>query len=405
LTETLTPSAAGGALTPGPAGHPHVVNTRTADFNDRYLEVLATLRAEAPVAPTPRPNEYYVSRYDDVYQVLRDHETFSSREGVAVDPGGKLLPPIDTDPPEHTAWRGLLNRWFTRGRMAAHEPAIRAAAHAMIDDALARSEVDLVTAYAGALPTEVFFTQIMGLSVAQARTCAEYVDQAVFSDDEERSKAGYAALAAFIAPLVTELRARPREDELLSEIAHAEIDGEPVSAEKAILAVTLLVLGGLETTASVLSGGLHHLALHPELLDTLRRGETAPMPFVEECLRVFAPSTGLRRSVTRPVDLGGVHLTTGDTLLVSYASANYDETAFPDAAVFDPVRAPNRHVAFGVGIHRCLGSNLARLVLTTGFTVMAERIREIELVGEVTYHSVPTRGLVTFPVRLHPHRA
>lgn len=402
MSETIGARTAGAALTPGPAGCPHIVNTRSADFNDRYHEVLATLRAEAPVAPTPVPHEYFVSRYDDVYRVLRDHETFSSREGVAVDPGGTRLPPIDTDPPEHTAWRGLLNRWFTRQRMAAHEPAIRAAAHAMLDRALAQPEVDLVATYASLLPTEVFFTQIMQLTVEQARTCAGYVDQAVFSDDHEASQAGYAALGAFIAPLVNELRARPPEDELLSVIAHFQVDGEPISAEQAILAVTLLVLGGLETTASVLSGGLHHLATHPELLGALRRGDVAPAGFVEESLRMFAPSSGLRRSVTCPVELGGVQLETGDSLLISYASACYDEETFPDAATFDPARSPNRHVAFGVGIHRCLGSNLARLVLQTGFTVAAERLEAIELVGEVTYHSVPTRGLLTFPVRLHP---
>jgi|GEM_PF-546518 len=393
---------AGPALTPGPAGRPYVVNTRTADFNDRFHEILATLRAEAPVAPTPVPHEYFVSRYDDVYAVLRDHETYSSREGVAVDPGGSRLPPIDTDPPEHTAWRGLLNRWFTRQRMEVHEPAIRAAAHAMIDEALATPTTDLVEAYSSRLPTEVFFTRIMGLTVEQARTCAGYVDQAVFSDDHDASKAGYAALGAFIAPLVTELRARPAEDELLSVIAHAEINGEPVSAQQAILAVTLLVLGGLETTASVLSGGLHHLATHPELLGALRREEIPPAGFLEECLRMFAPSSGLRRSLTRPVELGGVALETGDSILVSYASANYDEAAFPDAATFDPARTPNRHVAFGVGIHRCLGSNLARLVLRTAFTVAAQRLEAIEPAGEIVYHSVPTRGLVTFPVRLRP---
>jgi len=381
-------------------GCPYTVRTRSADFNAHYHETLAVLRAESPVAATPQPGEYYVSRYDDVYQVLRDPQTFSSAQGVAVDPGGAKLPPIDTDPPLHTQWRGVLNRWFTRQRMAVHEPAIRATAHAMLDEALAADGTDLVTAYAGRLPTEVFFAQIMRLPREDAVRCAAYVDQAVFSTDHEASREGYALLGAFVTPLVTELQQRPPEDELLSAVAHAEIDGRKATTEEAILAVTLLILGGLETTASVLSGGLHHLVTHPELLAGLRSGEVELNPFVEECLRAFAPSTGLRRSVTCPVELGGVALEAGDSILVGYASANYDEDTFPDAATFDPARTPNRHVAFGMGIHRCLGSHLARIVLQVGFSVFAERVGGAELTGEIAHHSVPTRGLTTLPVRL-----
>jgi cytochrome P450 len=387
-------------LTPDVRGCPYGFDNRSAEFNDHYQDVLATLRADSPVAALPEASWYFASRYADVYRILHDYQTFSSASGVATDPGGQLLPLIDTDPPEHTGWRQILNRWFTRPRMRAHEAGIRAIAEELVQSAIEAGQTDLVPAYASRLPADVFFTLILGLSRDDAEACARWVQQGVFATSHEESAAGYAALARFIAPLVTQLRALPPEDTLLSTLVHAEVAGREISDQQGVLLITLLILAGLETTAGTLSGALLHLAAHPQWLTALRTGQCPTESFVEECLRMFAPTTGLRRTATCPVDVAGKRLEPGDSIIVSYASANFDESEFDAPGTFNPARSPNRHVAFGAGIHRCLGSNLARIVLAVGIDVFAQQVGSVEVTGDLRYHSTPTRGLLTLPVRL-----
>jgi cytochrome P450 len=383
------------------------VRTRSADFNAHYHETLAVLRAESPVAATPQPGEYYVSRYDDVYRVLRDSETFSSAEGVAVDPGGAKLPPIDLDPPLHTQWRSVLNRWFTRQRMAVHEPAIRATAHSMLDEALAGDGTDLVTAYAGRLPTEVFFAQIMRLPREDAERCAAYVDQAVFSADHEASREGYALLGAFVTPLVTELQQRPPEDELLSAVAHAEIDGRKVTTQEAILAVTLLILGGLETTAGALGQFVVRFCREPEIPARLRAEPDLLPTAIEELLRLDPPFIAIARTATRDTEIGGHRIEAGQQVLISFASANRDEGEFACPHAFDPDRSANRHLSFGAGPHRCAGSNLARMNLRIALEELLARVHDVRLAegaDPIRYHSVLNRSPVAVPIEFTPGR-
>ncbi|MEU8803259.1 cytochrome P450 [Spirillospora sp. NPDC048819] len=410
--ETFTPhspdvaalTAEDGPLVAGAGGCPFGVRFGSAALDENFHEALAVLRESSPIAADLRfDRAYFVSRYADVWRLLQDWEVYSSAAGVAGTAGtNSRLLPMEADPPHHTDWRRKLNPFFTRQRMKRHTAGVRRAAEDLLTPLLDAGEVDLVRRFAQPLPAQIFFSEIMGLPAGDAELCMGFIERAVGSHDPGESAAGFAELAGFVQPLAAEVATRPETDDVVSAVVHTEVDGKSAPQGDVVSVLMLLILGGLETTSGALSGALNHFAEHPDLLPRLREDPVFVRSTVEESLRMFAPTTYLRRTVTCPVTVHGKEFRPGDTIELSYASSNYDSAEFSDPEVFDPGRSPNRHLAFGVGLHRCIGSNLARLVLEQAVTVVAERVEVIETAaGPRCYHSVPTRGLVDLPARLN----
>jgi cytochrome P450 len=394
----------GTALSPDPTpglvenarGCPRGVLFGSRELDENFPAAVQELHAVSPVSADMRfEDTYFISRYDDVHAILQDWETYTSALGVGGLPGEvNRLIPLEVDPPEHTQWRRLLNPYLTRPRMRQHAPQIRALADALLDGIIGAGPVDLVPAYAQPLPAQVFFQEIFNLPVEQAAECLEYVEQAVFSEDYQEKVVGYGKLAGFVGPLAAAAMQAPvKPDDIVSAVCHAEIDGKPVTIEDAASTLMMLVLGGLETTSAVVGGIAHHLGTHPELREELRGSPELVQSTVEESLRMFGPATHLRRTVTCPVSLHGKELREGDTLQMSYVAANFDAAHFDDPNTFEPRRSPNRHIAFGVGVHRCIGSNLARLVIETSIQAIVDRVGDFEIEGEPRYRVSPTRAL------------
>ncbi|MFE9327564.1 cytochrome P450 [Nocardia sp. NPDC052278] len=394
---------ADGPLVADANGCPIGVHFGSEGFNEQFHAALQVLRDRAPIAADLRlENTYFISRYADVWQLLQDWQVYSSAQGVAGTAGSKnRLLPLEADPPEHTQWRRRLNPFLSRDRMRAKVDAIRRIADELMEPLLTGDEVDLVAGFAAALPARVFFAEIMGLPVDQAAQCVEIVERAVFSHDPAASAAGFADLEGFVRPLAAAAVERPETDDIVSAAAHTVIDGERAPLSDVVSVLVMLVLGGLETTSAVLGGILRQLAIEPGLIAELRSEPTLRDSATEESLRMFTPTTYLRRTVTCPITVHGKELHPGDKIELSYVSANFDETEFPDPDRFDADRRPNRHLAFGVGMHRCIGSHLARVVLHTALSLVVERVDRIDVLTEAPqYHSVPTRGLVSLPARL-----
>lgn len=380
---------------------PFRLTLTSTEFADDFHAVLKQVRDHSPLAATSTAEKaFFVSRYEDVYAVLQQPEVFSSAHGVAGTASTTRHLPMESDPPKHTDWRKVLNSWFTRTRMRELEPRIRRIADALLAPLVDGQDVDLLSAYTAPLPAQVFFELIFDLPAGAVDEVMGFVKMAVETHDPAESAQGFAGVAAFVRPLIEQVAAEPAANTVLSAVVHAQLHGEAAAPADITSVILMLIFGGLETTSSVLSGALAHLAQQPELLDRLRSNPDAYQPFVEESLRLFGPATYLRRTVVQPTELGGVPLQVGDEVYVSYVSANFDERKFEDADQFRADRSPNHHVAFGVGIHRCLGSNLARCVLQVGL----QAVVELDVVPQLTterlvHHSVPTRGLVELPAR------
>ena len=382
-------------------GCPFGMDLGSAEFNNHFHSILEELRTTSPVAADLRSdNAYLVTRYEDVWSVLQDWRTYSSADGVAGTAGSTKLLPMDSDPPHHTRWRALLNPLFTRQRMSRLEDQVVEHARNLLSKVPTDGTVDLIESYCQPLPALAFLTEIMELDAKDLDDCMSHVERAVASPSPEESQQGYAALGAFVTDLVNRLSQEPPSDNVMSTVTHATFDGVPAPVEEKISVGMMLLLGGLETSSNTLASLLRHLISNPDHADEARRDPVTLTSVVEEGLRMFAPTTYLRRTVRTDTELHGVPLSVGDQVLVSYAAANYDRVEFDDPDRFDPTRTPNRHVAFGVGIHRCLGSNLARVILTAGVREFLEAGRSFELTGPGTYHSVPTRGLHDLTVKI-----
>ncbi|HVW32911.1 MAG TPA: cytochrome P450 [Acidimicrobiia bacterium] len=365
----------------------------------RIFEEYAELRAECPIGWSERHDGYWVvTSWAGIHDLAHDTANFSSRRGL-IPPvlGDNVLIPIFLDPPEHSKYRTLLQRWFTTARMATFEGFIREKAGNLL--AGLSSPADLATDFAGPLPLDVTLMVIgvpdhdMDVVAEGARATIEGVGSdsiALF----EKIGAAYGYLAQELVP---KLRAQPGDD-LVSFLIGAEIDGEPM-ADMMIASIAFNVVGaGFDTTYKSLSSSLAFLATHPEEQRRLRAVtdlETA----VEELLRLFAPvSAG--RLVMHDVTYSGVDFKEGDQVLLAYPAAGRDPAMFDDPDSADFERRSNKHLAFGTGIHRCLGMHLARLELQVALEELFAAISwfELEPGREPAYSQSQVWGATSVPV-------
>ncbi len=363
------------------------------------------LRAQCPVAHTDRlGGSWLPTTYEDVTAIARDVEHFSSRQvsvvptdaDVALLPAG--VPPISADPPEHTWTRRLLLPWFSPSRVAEYEKFSRILCRRLIDDLIANGRADAAADYAQQIPVRVIGL-VLGVPEDMSDTFTGWVrDVLEFAHDVERRNRAVGEIVAYFRGEIDQRRNGSGND-LITALLHAEHDGAPVADGHILGTVALTLVAGVDTTWSAIGSALWHLATHP---DDCRRlvAEPALMPTaIEELLRAYSPVT-MGRIVTTDVDYAGCPMREGDRVLLNFPAANRDPEAFPDADVVQIDREANRHVAFGAGIHRCAGSNLARMELRVAVEEWLARIPEFHLdpAGDVTWAGGQVRGPRTVPV-------
>jgi cytochrome P450 len=367
------------------------------------------LRERCPIAHTGRFGGGWLPvRYEDVAAIAYDTENFSSRAIIMsnfrpprdIAPIGGS-PPISSDPPFHHDARKLLLPAFTKTAIARLEPATRAFCHSLIDQFGAAETVDAARDYAQHIPVRVI-ADMLGFPPEDGPQFREFVNdllEGVNLEFEER-EARVGRLFDYLLEQVHDHLDRPRED-LTTYLLEAEIFGQKLTADHVVGTMALLLIAGIDTTWSAIGSSLWHLARVPE---DRRRLVAAPelLPTaMEEFLRAYAPVT-MARLVTGDVTWRGVDMKADDWILLSFPAANRDPAQFERAGEVVVDRAVNRHAAFGLGIHRCLGSHLARMELRVALAAWLERVPEFGLAdpGAVTWSTGQIRGPRSLPVRI-----
>jgi cytochrome P450 len=367
------------------------------------------LRQRCPIAHTGRfGGGWLPTRYSDVAAIAYDTERFSSRAIVmgnfrpppeSAPVGG--TPPISSDPPFHAEARRLLLPAFTKTAIAEQEPATRAFCHQLIDAFGGQETVDAADSYGQHIPVRVI-ARMLGFPPEDGPKFREFVEdvlEGINKPAEERTDR-VGRLFDYLVEQVHDHLARPRAD-LTGFLLDAELHGQKLDPSHVVGTMSLLLLAGVDTTWSAIGASLWHLAktpadrerlvAHPELIPTA----------VEEFLRAYAPVT-MARLVKRDLHWQGANMKADDWILLSFPAANRDPAQFEraDEVVID--REVNRHAAFGLGIHRCLGSHLARMELRVALEVWLERIPEFTLAdpAAVTWSAGQIRGPRTLPLRI-----
>jgi len=366
------------------------------------------LRNACPVAHSDRRGSTWLpTTYKDVVALAHDIEHFSSLDITVIpftgeEPDEPVLPygvpPISADPPLHTWTRRLLLPWFSHRKVDSYEPMTRDLCNRLIDGFLADGRADAAADYAQQIPVRVI-AAILGVPESLSDTFTGWVrDVLEFADDEERRRDGTIALIEYFVAEVERRKSEPGDD-LLSALLQTEMDGEPIEVAVVLGVAALTLIAGVDTTWSAIGSSLWHLATHPDDAKTLATEPEAMPLAVEELLRAYSPVT-MARVVTSDLEFEGCPMRTGDKVLMNFPAANRDPEAFeyPDRVILD--RAHNRHVAFGSGIHRCAGSNLARMELRVAIEEWLRRIPEfhVEPGAEVTWAGGQVRGPRSVPV-------
>jgi cytochrome P450 len=379
-------------------------------------DLFRRLRREAPVYWHPDRHErsskgfFVVSRYEDVKRVGRTPLVFSSAPGITVVDEGSDFEAgqssmLQMDPPRHARYRKLVSGGFTPRRINALEPMIRALANEILDDAAAKGSVDFVTDVAAELPLRVIARFLgvpeedRGLLFTSSNRLLGFED-AEYGTTEADARDGAMDLA-MIAYRVGEARKMAPQDDIITILLNAEVDGERLSDIDFIAFFVLLTVAGNETTRNQTSHTLRLLLEHPAELAKLRADPSLLPGAIEEALRYSPPVMYFRRTTTVDTELRGVAIPKGSYVTIYYPSANRDEDVFPDPDRFDITRSPNEHLAFGDGEHFCLGASLARMQLRAIIGETLRRFPGIEPTGPIDLlRSHFIDGVKHMPVRL-----
>jgi cytochrome P450 len=359
------------------------------------------LRQVCPIARTDRRGRAWLpTTYADVAAMAKDIEHFSSANTAVIDavdePETPILtyglPPITSDPPLHTWTRRLLLPWFSHERVASYEPMTRALCGSLIDAHLGAGQADAASDYAQQIPVRVIGA-ILGIPEELADTFTGWVRDALeFADDPERVQRGMFGIGYYLWERINERR-ETNGDDLLTYLLHAEADGGSVD-DMVILGMGMLtMIAGIDTTWSAIGSSLWHLATNDEDRERLVANPELMDTAVEELLRAYSPVT-MARVVKKDVAINGCPMRQGDKLLLNFPAANRDPAAFERADEVLLDRKQNRHVAFGLGIHRCAGSNLARMELRVALEEWLARVPVFHLAdgAEVLWAGGQVRG-------------
>lgn len=360
------------------------------------------LRSRCPVAHTDRfMGVYFPTRYEDVRAIAYDTKHFSSRRIIVREspPPRIPAPPITSDPPEHRSARMVLLPPFTPDAVARHEPRTRAICRELIDRVIDGKGCDAAVAYAQEIPARVI-AHMLGLPEADGDLFRRWIHELLelgITDVTVMLRA-VQEMGEYFHAAIEERRKHPGDD-LISYLLAQQVAGAPLSEEHIMGTLRLLLVAGIDTTWSAIGSAMWHLARVPE--DRRRLvAEPQLMPTaIEELLRAYAPVT-MAREVVEDTTVGGCPLKAGQMVLLSFPAANRDPALFADADKVVIDRAENRHAAFGLGIHRCVGSNLARMEITAALEEWLARIPEFRLdsASDMAWSEGTVRGPRHLPV-------
>jgi len=394
----------------------------SADFHEHRRDRWRELR-RTPVAYNPNYGGFWmVTGFAEVAQVSRDGETFSSKfvpepedgiayVGITGIPRVKSVPPAgiaEVEGPVHHALRRVLNPYLLPAAVDALTPLMERTAGWFLDQKIESGRIDLVLDFANPVPA-VLTMLLIGLPASHWNHYAELFHATIAhrpsAPEYQRAIARVPDMVAELLAEAEDRRRHPRAD-LLSDLVGLELDGgRPLSDAEISSVLWNLVGGGLDTTTSLTALTLHHLHLHPDLRTRLIEEPALLASATEEFLRYFSVNETLTRTVTRDVELGGQRLARGDHVLISWLSANLDEAEFVDADRVVLDRAPNRHLAFGVGPHRCIGMHLARSLFAVLIRAVLGRLPDyrVDEAGTRFYAGNPElAGVVTLPATFTP---
>ena len=375
------------------------------------FDVLARVRREAPVCPTPS-GAWYLARYALVEAALKDVDVFradlgalSGLSGVEDVPDDQLFL-SEIGEPRHGQVRRLFNSAFGPHRVAAVEPFVRDTCNRLVDAMLAAGVADLHRDYALQIPGLVM-THVMGLPPGTPERFAEWsMDGTIMQRPCSPGVGeGRHPLQNLFAAELAARRAQPEmPHDVFRTLSEAVVDGRPLTDQEICTQLHFMVQAGVHTTRGLLTHLSHRLLVDGELYERLRREPDLIPVYVEESLRHDAPVQRTSRRCTRPASMGGVAFAPGDWVEMGIASANRDEDDYDDPDAFRLDRPdPRHHLAFGAGSHVCPGATLARLEGSVAVEVLVTRVRRIEPVPDATYPPIPGNlGHLPIPVRLTP---
>ena len=398
----------------------------------------AQMREEAPVLEVPAIGVHLVTRHDLVMQVLRDPQTYSSlfggagmpmpaedrkRLGEVIAEGYPRVPTMLTaDQPEHTRYRRLVSKAFHPKSIAEMEPVIRAVTTRLIDSWIDKGRIEFVEEFGVPLPVEVI-AHALNVPEDKMADFKRWSDDSIAGigtnitlDQRIDAERGVNEFQRYFAEQIELRRENPRDD-LLTNLLNASIDDgdaevqdkRPLDMPEMLSIVQQLLVAGNETTTKMLTEMMRLLGEHPEQWAAVKADPSRVERVVEETLRLSTPTQGMWRVVTRDVELGGVRLSAGSRIVIAFCSANRDERLYDEPDAFDPDRTNLRdHLAFGKGIHFCLGANLSRLEGKVALEELSKRLDSFRLAPENEYRYHPSfmlRGLTRLEIEITPEMA
>lgn len=369
-------------------------STTLIDFSHHDVEfardpfnTLNTLLEDTPIAWSSKHDGFWVlSRYEDVTAAFRDFKTFSSKKGAAIPAlslGGDHIP-VSLDPPLHAAYRKILNPWFTMEAIKEREDEIQEFVRDTVRQLAENGSWDFVTDIGDVIPGTV----VLGIIGMDASRRAEFLERMALGMSNQGTsdpdiiaqvKKDKAWLDSEILDCMRARREKP-EDDLMTVLANDPLgDGTELDDHQMLGVVMLLILAGFNTTSGAFAAMMVYLSEHPDQRRKLAEDPSLIPAAIEEIIRVYSPATAEGRFVTQDVEVGGETLNAGDFVLLNIASANKDPRMFENPLEVDFERNNTRSIAFGWGVHRCLGMQLARLLLRTEVEAVMEFMPEYEL--------------------------
>jgi cytochrome P450 len=381
------------------------MNLFSDDMRRNPYPLYDRLRSEAPLFREPRSRLWMLFDYDGVKRALSDHDAFSSRYGPA-------LWLVFMDPPRQPKLRALISKAFTPRSVANLEPRIRELSRTLLDRTIQSGAMDVAADFSVPLPMMVI-AELLGIPVDDRPRFQRWSDTilnmsyTIGASGEEVNavvrefQAATAEMNDYLTQVLAQRRTAPKDD-LLTRLGAAEVDGERLTQEEILGFFQLLLVAGQETTTNLLNNALLCLIEYPDQLARLRTAPDLLPTAIEEVLRYRAPLQWMMRLLTRDVQMHGQVIPAGNLVLAIIGAANRDPRQFPEPGRFDITRDPNPHLAFGHGLHFCLGAPLARLEARIALADFLERVKGFELASAEPWEprkALHVHGPARLPIR------